>query len=439
MSLLDTAAEAVRLGQAAGADQVKAVTSRSTHVDLQQREGRLERCTEAATLSLSVSLLVDERYSTHSTSDLRPDALSAFIQRAVDATRYLEPDPDRAMLPVDEMGTLDPSSLDTADDAAFAARTPEASRDRVSELERAIQDQGPEDLVSATAYAWEVRSEGCTVYSNGFQGRNARTWFGWGGHATIREPDGKLPEAYNFVSASHLSDLPERDIIVADLLSRVDQTRKAGPAASGRYPMLLDNRAAGRLLGAVLRPLSGVALHERRSVFLDKLDQAVAAPHFTLWDDPTVPRGLGSRPYDADGLKAQRRPIFEDGVLRTWFLDVYHARKLERAPTTGQSSNLVVTPGMRSWQQIAADLPRAIRVTSFLGGNSNPASGDFSFGIRGQLLEHGEPVANLSEMNISGNLVDLLADFVEAADDPWVFSSSRLPTLLFDGVQFSGT
>ena len=126
-------------------------------------------------------------------------------------------------------------------------------------------------------------------------------------------------------------------------------------------------------------------------------------------------------------------------MLKTFFVDLYHSRKLERDPTTGGSSNLVVPPGSRSMEAIASDLPQAIRVTSFLGGNTSSASGDFSFGIRGQLLEHGEPVQNVSEMNISGNIRDLLGSYTEAANDTWTWSSMRVPTLLFDAVQFSGT
>ena len=102
-------------------------------------------------------------------------------------------------------------------------------------------------------------------------------------------------------------------------------------------------------------------------------------------------------------------------------------------------TNLVVEPGERSPADMAKELPKAIYVTSFLGGNSNPASGDFSFGVRGQLLEKGEVVQNISEMNISGNLVELLGNYQEAGNDPWVYASYRIPTIHFADVQFSGS
>lgn len=433
----EIAQDAVKHAQSLGAQQVKALLHRSNHVELQQRDGRLERCSEAAGLSLSISLLVNDRYSSHSSSDLRPRAIQAFIANAVAATRVLEPDPDRAMLPLDQMGSIDPELLDLDDPASFT-REPDALRQEVRQLEQAVKDRAPADLVSTTAHLWEYRGQSWTVFSNGFSAKDSATSFGYGADMTIREASGKLPEAHSFLSSTHLAELPPTDAVVADLLERSAMTRDTGPTKSGVYPMILDARAAGRILSALLAPLGGSALHEGRSVFHDSLGVRVGSPAFTLLDDPMIPRAGGSRSHDGDGLKALRRPVFERGVLRTFYLDVYHARKLGRAPTSARTGNLVMRPGLRNWRSIAAELPRAIRVTSFLGGNSNPSSGSFSFGIRGQLLEHGEVVGNLSEMNITGDLAGLISNFVVASDDLWTWSSVRVPSLIFDGVQFSG-
>ena len=137
-------------------------------------------------------------------------------------------------------------------------------------------------------------------------------------------------------------------------------------------------------------------------------------------------------------MLAKPRTIIKDGVLESYYIGVYYGRKLDCAPTTGSRSNWVIPPGSRSVEEIARDLPRAIWVDGFMGGNSNPVSGDFSFGIRGMLLEHGEPVQSLSEMNVSGNLLSLLEQLVEVANDPWDYSSLVTPSLVFDQVQFSG-
>ena len=107
--------------------------------------------------------------------------------------------------------------------------------------------------------------------------------------------------------------------------------------------------------------------------------------------------------------------------------------------TTGGRSNWVVPPGKRARDTITGDLDRCIVVTGFLGGNSNSLTGDFSFGVQGLLLERGKVVKHLSEMNVSGNIGELLSSFAEAADDTWTWSGVRSPSLLFENVQFSGS
>lgn len=138
-------------------------------------------------------------------------------------------------------------------------------------------------------------------------------------------------------------------------------------------------------------------------------------------------------------MVAKPRTIIEDGVLRSYYVDVFHGRRLGMEPTTGGRTNWVLPAGERSWQDLAKAFPKAILVTGFLGGNANSTTGDFSFGIRGRLLEHGEPTKALSEMNVSGNVLTVFHKLSALADDPWAFSSVRSPTLVFEDVSFSGT
>ena len=439
MSVVQEAAErAVTLAKKLGASEVKAWGSRASEIGLKQREGRIEETSEASTQGLTLSLLVDDRYSSHSTSDLRPEALEAFLELAVAATRYLEQDPDRRMADRADMGAADEAALDLCD-AGFGQRGPEGRRAAVAALEQAVLARDPGDLVSATAHLWEVKSEAWAVFSNGFSAHKASTSFGWGSEATISEPGGKLPEAYSFWSARHLDDVPTTGAVAEDLWQRIDETRRCGPVESLVCPMVLDRRAVGRLLGPVLGALGGAALWEGRSFLRDRIGDKLVPEGLEIWDDPTIPRGLGSRAFDGDGLLSKRRPVLLDGAFQAPFLNVYYARKLKQAPTSGGASNLVVPAGDTSWQDLVADAPRAMRVTSFLGGNANSTSGDFSFGIRGQLLEHGKPIANVAEMNVAGNLLDLLSRFVAAGDDTWTWSAWRAPSLVFADVQFSGT
>ena len=275
--------------------------------------------------------------------------------------------------------------------------------------------------------------------SNGFEGEHRDTGFGLGVELTLEEPNGRRPEAMAYYSAAHRGDLPAAPAVAAEAWHRAAQRLGSAPAPTGRYPMLLENNLVGRILGVLGGPLSGSELHQGRSCLAGKQGERIAASHFTLLDDPTIPRGLGSRPWDGDALRAKPMPVIEGGVLKNYYLSTYYSRKLGLPVTSGGRSNWVVPAGVRRPQQMLAELPKAIVVTGFLGGNSNGLTGDFSFGVQGLLLENGEVKAHLSEMNVSGNILDVLGNFAEAGSDVWTYSSLRSPSLLFQDVQFSGT
>lgn len=437
LALASAAEAALQRALALGAEEARVRVHRSEQVDLAWRDGKLDKTTEAVSQGLGVSLLVDGRFSTHSTSDLTPASVDAFLVRAVDATRVLEEDRDRRLPERERMGQAD-ADLDLFD-GRFAEREPRRLRTEVARLEQALRALDPGDLVSTTAWLWQSQSWGLALASNGFQATDRASSYGLGAELTVKEPSGRLPEADVSYSAHHLDDLPSVEAVAAEGWRRMDTTRKVEACSSGRYPMLLANRAVGRILGTLLTPMGGAALWEGRSVLEGRLGHQIAAGAFTLRDEPLIPRGVGSHLCDGDGFPARPRPVVEHGRLEMWFLGLYHARKLGLEPTTAGASNLVMAPGTRSPQDLASDLPRAILVTGFLGGNANPATGDFSFGIRGQLLERGVPVQNLAEMNVSGNILHLMERYQAAADDPWTWSAWRVPSLLFDDVQFSGS
>jgi PmbA protein len=130
--------------------------------------------------------------------------------------------------------------------------------------------------------------------------------------------------------------------------------------------------------------------------------------------------------------------VFEKGVLRNYYLDTYYAKKLKLAPTTGNPSNASWTLGAKSQEEILKDVGEGILVTSFIGGNSNPTTGDYSLGLQGFRVRGGRKAEPVAEMNIAGNMLDLLKKLTAVGNDPWPYSSLRTPTLVFEGVQFAG-
>jgi len=193
-----------------------------------------------------------------------------------------------------------------------------------------------------------------------------------------------------------------------------------------------------RLFGGFLAAMYGSSIQQKRSFLSDKKGEKIGSKYLTLLDDPFIKGGLGSQLYDRDGFAAKKRDMIKAGVLKEFYVDWYYSRKLDWEPTTGSPSNLVIPPGKRSVKEIMEDLRRGILITGFIGGNSNSTTGDTSIGIIGQLFENGRPVQAVSEMNIAGNHLKFWHGLVEAANDPWIYSSYRTPSLVFKDVVVSG-
>lgn len=436
--LLDIAASVEKRARALGADEVSATVSRSVQTSVIRRDGKIEQASEATSKSLVFSVLADGKYSSHSTSNLRPDAVDAFLAQAVAATRFLEPDPEHALAEPELCGRAVAEAALDLNDPAYAHRTADERSHDAEAIETAIRAKQPAGTLSVATHVGDGASETARAASNGFSDVVRDAWFVLGGELTFQD-GARRPEAAAFYATRYLADLPGVEQIATDTVDRAKERIGSGPIASGSYPLILANRAAGKLLGALAGPLSAGALHQGRSCMIGKMGTRVGSPLLTLIDDPFVPRGLASRPWDGDGLFAKRFSIVEAGILRNYYVNVYYGRKLGMPYTTGGRSNWTVPAGDRPWEAIAKDLPKAIYVDGFLGGNSNAVTGDFSFGIRGLLLEHGVVTKSLSEMNVSGSVLNVFERLVAVGNDPYVYSSCRSPTLVLDGVQFSGT
>ncbi len=202
--------------------------------------------------------------------------------------------------------------------------------------------------------------------------------------------------------------------------------------------MIVDARAAGRLVGALTGPLSGMALQQKQSCLDGKVGVAVGSPLLDVADDPLLPRAVGSRLFDGEGLAARRFSVFEKGVLRNYYVDAYYGRKLGMAPTTRSASNHAWTLGTKGRDALVAAAKEGILVTAFLGGNSNATTGDFSLGVQGFRIRGGAVAEPVGEMNVSGNLLDVWKRLVAVGNDPYVYGPLRPPTLVFERVQVAG-
>ena len=437
-SMLDVAKNAAALAQRCGARDAAAGAYRVRNVEVQWRDGKVEKVSEATTRGLGLELYVDGRYASVSTSDLRPDAVERFVEDAVALTRKLAADPYRAL--PDPALYEGQASVDLdLEDPRYGELDAPRRRRIAEELEAAARAvRGGEAILSVTTGFGDTQAESFRVHTNGFVGARRVTDFGMSAQVSVKDPDGRRPEDWDAASARHFASLPSPEGVGRTAAERALSRIGSRKGESAHFTMAVENRSAGRILGFFLGPLSAAALQQKRSFLDGKLGQRIASTRLDLADDPLVPRGLGSRLFDSEGMAARRFPLFEQGVLRSYYVDNYYGRKLGMKPTTRGMSNLAWKFGEKGRDALLADMKEGILVTGFLGGNSNSTTGDFSLGAQGFRVRGGKIAEVIGEMNVSGNHLELWQHLAAVGNDPYPYSSSRTPTLVFEGVQFAG-
>jgi PmbA protein len=435
------ARQAVELAQRHGAQQSAASTSAVREVEVAWRDGQLERMTEAVSRGLGIELFVDGRYASVSTSDLRPEALQAFVADAVAMTRALTPDrhrhlPDPSLYPhTDELGD-DPLELY---DPAYATLTAVTRRAQAEAIEAAVRSHADADrILSVTASVSDTLSESFRCDSQGFEGHRRGTAYWRSAEVSVQDPDGRRPEEGEYNGARHLSDVLDPAEVGRRAVERALRRIGASKPKTAQTAVLVQARAAGRLVSSLLGPLSGAALQQQRSFYEGREGTQLGSPLLQIVDDPLVPRGLGSRRFDAEGIASRPLVLFDSGVPHHVYIDTYYGSKLGRAPTTGRMSNLAWQLGDRDLDALIGSLTDGVLVTGFVGGNSNPTTGDFSLGIQGFAIRNGKLDGPLGEMNLSGSHLDLWQRLTAVGNDPNLCSPMRTPSLLFGDVQIAG-
>ncbi len=421
-----------------GVKGVRVSASKSRNVSVMYRKGRPDKVEESSQRGLNLSLYIDGKYTACSTNDLREDAIERFLDSSVTLCRAMTPDPYRVM--------PDPALYEGRQnidlklfDSTITQVTPDDRHQYAAALEEATIKESGDKVISVEASYDDTSGEVYQIHSNGFEGSKKGTQYWCFSEASLRGEGDKRPSGWAVAGARSRGAL----VSPAEVGRHTAETALARLGASKletqKLPMIVENRTARRLLGRLLGALSGRALQQKATFLEGKVGEKIGSDVLDIIDDPFVPSGFGSRLFDGEGISAKKMPVFENGVLRNFFIDTYYGKKLNAPPTTGGSSNIILTPGTKNLEQLVAELDKGILVRGFIGGNSNTTTGDFSFGVYGTLVEKGKLTRAIAEMNISGNHNDLWKRLVAVGNDPYPYSSYRLPSLVFDEIQFSGS
>ncbi|HEY8618068.1 TldD/PmbA family protein [Phenylobacterium sp.] len=427
----------------AGADAAEAVSAERRALSITVRLGDLEEVEREEARDLGLRVFVGRRQATVSGSDISAEGRAKLVERAVAMARLAPEDPyaglaDPARLargPLPDLDIFDPSEP-TPETLEARARTAEGAA-------RSVPRVTNSDGASAS---WSS-SQWTMVTSGGFAGVHRASGFSMGASAIAGDENG-MENGYEGRSVRWQSDLPSPEFIGTEAGKRAAARLGARKIASTTAPVIFENRLAASLLGPLIGAISGPSIARGTSFLKDKLGQPVFAKGVSIMDDPHRPRGLGSSPFDDEGVANARQAIIEDGVLTTWLLNSSSARQLG-LETTGHASrglagppgvgpsNLTLMPGDKDQAALIRDAGKGLLVTSMFGPSLNGNTGDWSVGCSGFWFEGGELAYPVNEITVAGNLIDIYGRLVPGADLE-IRGASNAPSLLIDGLAIAG-
>ncbi len=414
--------EARRAG--ASAAEVLCVSAESLAAGV--RLGEVEKLKSSRERRIGIRVFAGRATATASTAELERDGLRDFIAHTVAMARLAAADPaaglpDPALHPkrLPELELADSArGIVGADEALALART----------AERAALGADPRIRNSEGAEFDSGRYEIFFANSNGFAGGYDGTSYSLGAAPIARDESGAMQQGYWYTASRHFKNLEDAAAVGATAAKRALRRLGARKIKTTRAPVVLDPDMAASILRALAGAASGPSLYKGASFLLNQLGERIAAPSVTIFDDGTLKGALGSKPFDGDGLPTTRKPLVKAGVLATYLLDTYSARKLNLAPTgnaaravgdapTVSPTNLYLEPGAISPEEIIRSVKRGLYVTELIGFGVNAVTGDYSRGAGGLWIEDGELAYPVQEITIAGNLREMFNAIEMIGDD----------------------
>lgn len=444
-SLSDLSQQMLDAARRAGADAADAIAIDGTSLSIDVRAGALEHAERSEGITIGLRVLVDQRQASVSSSDAKPDTLVQMAERAVAMAKEAPEDPYAGLADADQLATnTNTSTLDLFDPTEEP--DPAALQDDAARAEAAaLRNPGISQVQSASAGYNRRRIH--LAATNGFSAGYARSDRGLSCVA-ISGTGGAMERDYDYDSRIFQGDLRGAEEIGTLAAARAVERVGARRPKTGAFPVLFDERIASSLIGSLLQAVNGAMIARGSSWLRDAVGEQVLPKGLNIIESPHRARIGGSRLFDAEGLPTQRRAIVDDGVLTGWTLDLATARKLglqstanagasTGSPPSPSLSNISLTQGEYSRDDLIKQMGTGLLVTSMIGSTINPNTGDYSRGAAGFWVENGEITYPVNECTVAGNLRDMLKTIIPA-NDGRMHLSRIVPSLLVEGLTLAG-
>ncbi|HLH29571.1 MAG TPA: TldD/PmbA family protein [Terriglobia bacterium] len=445
-NLQNIAQEAIARAKKDGASAADVMIREDDTFSVTVRMGEVETLKEAISRSLMLRVFIGKRTATSHTSDLSPAVVDRLVQETVEMARLTSEDQSGG-LPEQATPRSDFPNLDLLD-TSWETLTPDQRIDLAMRTEAAALATDKAITNSEGASFEYARSKVALANTIGFSGQYEGTGAGLHCVPIAQSKDGMQRDHW-MSAARHRRQLASPEEIGKKAAERALRRMGARKIPTCHVPVIFDPLSARSLVSHVFEAISGSSIYRRSSFLVDQIGNSVASPNVTIVDDALIPAGLGSSPFDDEGVPTQTTAIIENGVLRNYLHTAYTARKLGAKPTGSGSraasgvvtigpTNFYLKAGPHSPEEILGSVKRGLYVMELIGFGVNTVSGDYSRGAVGIWIEDGKLTHPVQEVTIAGNLREMLKNIEMIGNDVTFIGSVAAPTLKIGNMVISG-
>lgn len=437
------ARECMNIALREGADKVRLALSKSVMNLIGILDGEVDKITRCLDRSIDITIFADGRFGVYSTNELKPGRIEDFIRKAVRTTRMLAPDEFRTLPERSRIckGAINGNELEQLDGTLDSLSQEERIKTALgASLHRRKPIKGGPKLISEEGEYSDEFTESLLLDSEGLCARTSQTIFEYGVEITVQDEDGNRYSSFWWDSSTRFNKVKWKSI---GKTAYIKAMQKANPRSrkSFRGKMVVDRCCASKLVKPILSSLSAMSVQQHNSFLEGKTGQKVFSEKLNILNDPFHPGMIDTRLFDSEGVSVREFPIIENGVPMQYFVNTYMSGKMGIPPTAEEA----VAPLLKSTLPDGGDAAGLMKlcseglyVTSFNGGNYDPATGDFSYGIEGFYFKGGEIKYPVKEMLVTGNYLSLWNNFCAAGSDARPGNAKRIPSLAFENVDFNG-
>jgi len=445
--LRELAQDLVSRATQGGASAAECVIREGDEFSTLVRLGQVETLKESGSKSIGIRVFFGQRAASTYSSDFSRTALDRMLNSALELAKITSEDPYAGIPEASQLGSVE-GDLDLYYSDVYSL----SGEERISyarRAEKAALDYDPRIKNSEGGSFDAATGRKILANSHGFVGEYQRSYCSIAAVPIAQTENGAMQRDYWFSVARSLGRLESPEHVGQVAAQRTLRRLGARKVKTAHVPVVFDPMVAVSMLEHIFEGVNGDSVYRGASFLAGKLGEKIAADHVNVVDDGTIPGGFGTSPFDGEGIPTRRTVVIKNGVLKSYLMNTYTAKKLE-LQTTGNASrglagtpgigpgNYFLQPGMKTPQQIIGEIKDGLYVTEFLGHGANLVTGDYSRGASGLWISGGELAYPVEEITVAGNLKEIFFNLSEIGNDLEFRGPVASPTIRIDGLTVGG-